>query len=82
MKTPDKKPANMEHLLNEAAKRLGISPNVLEQQLKNGELSAALKNMPKQQQEQLTKTLSDKAACERLMHSPQAQALIRKLSGK
>ena len=75
-------PENLQPLLNVAAKRLGISPNVLEQKLKSGDLSAALKNMPAEQQKQLTQTLSDKKACEKLMNSPQAQALIKKLSGR
>lgn len=76
----NKTPQNMQPLLKEAAKKLGTTPEKLEQQLKNGDLGRALQNMPPQQAAMLNKTLSDKAACERLLNSPQAQALMKKLS--
>ncbi len=73
---------NMQPLLQEAAKKLGTSPAELENQIKNGELAKAVKNLPPQQQAMLNRALSDKAACEKLLSSPQAQALMKKLSGK
>ncbi|HCJ42230.1 hypothetical protein [uncultured Ruminococcus sp.] len=73
---------DIQPLLSEAAKKLGIPPEQLAAHLQNGDLSRAMQNMPPSQQQMLKKTLSDKNACERLMNSPQAQALIKKLSGK
>ena len=61
---------------------LGMPPEQLARSLKNGDLSRALKNMPAAQQQMLKKALTDKAACQRLMDSPQAQALLKKFSGK
>lgn len=75
-------PKDMQPLLNEAAKKLGMPPEQLARSLKNGDLSRALKNMPAAQQQMLKKALTDKAACQRLMDSPQAQALLKKFSGK
>lgn len=73
---------DIQPLLSEAAKKLGIPPEQLAAHLQNRDLSRAMQNMPPSQQQMLKKTLSDKNACERLMNSPQAQALIKKLSGK
>ena len=73
---------DIQPLLSEAAKKLGIPPEQLAAHLQKGDLSRAMQNMPPSQQQMLKKTLSDKNACERLMNSPQAQALIKKLSGK
>ena len=81
MNNKNNTPQNMQPLLNEAAKKLGTTPEKLEQQLKNGDLGKALKNMPPQQAAMLNKALSDKDARERLLNSPQAQALMKKLSG-
>ncbi len=73
---------NMRNLLEEAAKKLGTTPEILAKQLENGELNAALKNMPTANRQMISKTLADKAACKKLIESPQAQAIMRKLSGK
>jgi hypothetical protein len=73
---------SMRPLLDEAAKRLGTTPEDLKQRLNSGDIQGIMNNMPKQQQSALAKTLSDKAACEKLLNSPQAQALIKKLSQK
>lgn len=75
-------PENMRPLLEEAAKKLGIAPETLAGQISSGDLGNVLKKLPASQQEKLTKTLADKKACQKLMESPQAQALMRKLSGK
>lgn len=73
---------NKKALLDAAAKKLGVSADVLERQLRDGTFEKALRNMPSAEAAMLTKALSDKAACERILSSPQAQALYKKLSGK
>ncbi|SEL19938.1 hypothetical protein [Ruminococcus albus] len=73
---------NMRPLLEEAAKKLGIAPETLAGQISSGDLGNVLKKLPASQQEKFTKTLADKNACQKLMESPQAQALMRKISGK
>lgn len=75
-------PQNMQPLLNEAARRLGTTPEALAKKLNGGDLAGIMKNMAPQQQAALNKALSDKEACERLLNSPQAQALMKKLSGR
>ena len=73
---------NMRPLLEEAAKKLGVTPETLAGQISSGDIGNVLKKLPADQQNKLTKTLADKTACQKLMETPQAQALIRKLSGK
>lgn len=73
---------NMRPLLEEAAKKLGVAPETLAGQMRSGNISNVLNKLPAAQQEKLTKTLADKAACQKLMETPQVQALMRKLSGK
>ena len=75
-------PENMRPLLEEAAKKLGVTPESLERNLSSGDIGNLLKKLPAVQKEKLTKTLADKTACQKIMESPQAQALIRKFTGK
>ena len=75
-------PNKMQPFLEEAAKKLGTSSESLAKQLNGGDLSAALKNMPANQRQMLNKALADKTACQKILESPQAQAILRKLSGK
>jgi hypothetical protein len=74
-------PKAMQALLNTAAKQLKTTPEVLEKQLKSGTFDKALAGMPKSEADKLTKALSDKETCEKLLSSPQAQAIYKKLSG-
>ncbi|MBR1863210.1 MAG: hypothetical protein IJ806_03880 [Ruminococcus sp.] len=67
-------------LLRAAAGKLGTDPADLEKQLKNGQLGKALSRMPENEAAMLTKALSDKNTCEKILSSPQAKALFKKLS--
>ena len=60
----------------------GVTPETLAGQISSGDIGNVLKKLPADQQNKLTKTLADKTACKKLLETPQAQALIRKLSGK
>jgi hypothetical protein len=75
-------PENMRPLLEEAAKKLGVTPETLAGQISSSDIGNVLKKLPADQQNKLTKTLADKTACKKLLETPQAQALMRKLSGK
>lgn len=73
---------NLQPLLNVAAKKLGTSPEELRSQLQNGTFDKALSSMPKNEAAMLTQALSNKQTCEKILSSPQAQAIYRKLTGK
>jgi hypothetical protein len=67
-------------LLKAAAGKLGTTPDKLEAQLKSGAFDKALAGMPKDEAQKLTAALSDKKTCEKILSSPQAQAIYKKLS--
>lgn len=73
-------PKQMQTLLSAASKQLGTTPEVLQAQLKSGTFDKALAGMPQNEAAMLTKALSDKATCEKILSSPQAQAIYKKLS--
>ncbi|MBO5449667.1 MAG: hypothetical protein J5994_10130 [Ruminococcus sp.] len=75
-------PQALQSLLAVASKKLGTTPETLQKQLQDGTFDKALSGMPANEAAMLTQALSNKAACERILSSPQAQAIYRKLSGK
>lgn len=77
-------PANNEKqiLLNLLAQRLGKKPEELQQQAQNGNLQNLLSGMDPNDAAKLQQVLSDQQAVQKLMSSPQAQALLKKLQNK
>lgn len=77
-------PANNEKqvLLNLLAQRLGKTPEELQQQAQNGNLQNLLSGMDPNDAAKLQQVLSDQQAVQKLMSSPQAQALLKKLQNK
>ncbi|HBN79927.1 MAG TPA: hypothetical protein DD433_00925 [Ruminococcaceae bacterium] len=77
-------PANNEKqvLLNLLAQRLGKKPEELQQQAQNGNLQNLLSGMNPNDAAKLQQVLSDQQAVQKLMSSPQAQALLKKLQNK
>lgn len=73
-------PQTLQVLLNAASKKLGTTPDTLREQLQNGTFDKALAGMPKNEAAMLTQALSNKETCEKILSSPQAQAIYRKLS--
>lgn len=72
---------NMDNLLKLLSSRMGVSPDKLQQSAQNNNLADLLKSMDKTQAEKLQQILNDKDKTNKLLNSPQAQALIKKLSG-
>ena len=66
-------------LLSLASKKLGTSPEVLKSQLESGSFDKALSNLPQNQQSRLKQALSDPKTAEKLLSTPQAQSIYRKL---
>ena len=66
-------------LLSIASKKLGTSPENLKAQLESGSFDKALGNLPQAQQAKLKKALSDPKTAEKMLGTPQAQEIYKKL---
>lgn len=69
-------------LLNLLAQRLGKSPDEIMQYAENGNLPALMQNMNPNDAAALQKVLNDQQAIQKLISSPQAQDLMRRLNGQ
>lgn len=69
-------------LLNLLSQRLGKRPEEIMQYAQNGNLSSLLQNMNPNDAATLQKVLNDQQAIQKLISSPQAQDLLRRLNGK
>lgn len=74
-------PQAVEAMLAIASKKLGVSAEELKNQLEQGKLDNALKSVPPKQAQMLKQALSDKEKTEKILNSPQAKELMRKLQG-
>ncbi len=69
-------------LLKAASAKLGTTPEALSEELKSGKLDSALGKLPEDRAAQLRAAAADPKRAEQLLRSPQARAIIGKLSGK
>lgn len=76
-KSPD--PNQLREMMNQAAQQLGADPNKLQQSTQNGAVDQLLRQLKPQDAQNLQKVLADKEATARVLNSPQAQALMKKL---
>ena len=72
---------NHDNLINSAAKRLGTTPDAIKSAVQSGSADSLMSSMPPEEAEKLKKLLSNKAATEKLLKSPQVQELMNKLMG-
>lgn len=73
--------SSFDELLNRAGASAGTSPEKLEQAAKEGRLNEIFKGMDKAQLSKVQNILKDREATERILNSPQAQELMRRLKG-
>ncbi|MGN1114008.1 MAG: hypothetical protein ACI4RC_02665 [Oscillospiraceae bacterium] len=73
-------PQALNTLLGIASKQLGTNPKDLENQLKSGSLDTALKGMPKEDVQKLQNVLSNPKSAEKILSTPQAKAILDKLT--
>lgn len=71
-----------EKIIKNAAEQLGKSPEEIKKALENGNLKKAIGNLSESQAAQLNKALSNEEYAKKILSSPQAQALIKKLMKK
>jgi len=72
---------NLDALLSMASKKAGVSPDEFKKNLQNGDLSQITKVMSKDDNAKLQQALADKKILNKIMSSPEAQDIMRKLSG-
>lgn len=76
--------ANNEQLnsiINQLAQRLNADENELQSAVKKGNFDKVLKNMDNKQAQKISAILSDPEQSKKILESPQAKALLKKLMG-
>lgn len=68
-------------LLNVVSKKLGIAPEQLEMELKSGKFDSALAGMQPAEAQKFRQAMQNPELVNKLMSTPQAQALYKKLTG-
>ena len=76
MPTPDQ----LELLLRQASKQLGVTPQQLKNAAQSGQLDSIISGMNAADADKFRKVLSDPNAANRMLSSPQAQKLLQMLS--
>ena len=72
---------NMEGLLQAVSKKLGVPAERLRKELQAGKFDSAMQNMSPADAAKFHQAVRDPKMVEKLMSTPQAQALYRKLTG-
>lgn len=75
------KDKQIQDILNSLSKRLGENPDKLKANIQSGDMSKMLNNIDKKQADKIQEVLGDKEKTEKLLSTPQAQALLKKLMG-
>lgn len=68
-------------IVEQISNRLGTSKNDIESALNSGNYSKLFSNLDEEKRKKIEGILSDKEQTKKLMDSPQAQAIIKKLMG-
>ena len=69
-------------LLGAVSKKIGVSSDQLRKELAEGKFDSALASMNENDASKLQRVMNDPKLIEKMMSTPQAQALYKKLSGK
>ena len=69
----------VEEMIRAAAQQLGADPQKLKASAQNGSIEGLMKNLRPQDAQALQKVLADKDATAKILATPQAQALMKKL---
>jgi hypothetical protein len=66
-------------LINNVSEKLNCSPDTLKSNLQNGELSSVINKMNSKDAKTIQKILDNPKQREKILNSPQAQEIIKKL---
>ena len=72
---------NLQDLINTASQRLGTTPENLKKASQQGHVQNLLNQLDGEQAKKVQQILNDKEASQKLLNTPQAQALLKKLMG-
>lgn len=72
---------NLQDLINTASQRLGTTPENLKKASQQGNVQNLLNQLDGEQAKKVQQILNDKEASQKLLNTPQAQALLKKLMG-
>lgn len=73
---------NFENLLKSVSDKLGKTPEALKKATKSGNVENLLGDLNQNDAQKIQKILSDKNAANKILSTPQAQNLIKKLLGE
>ncbi|MBQ8860352.1 MAG: hypothetical protein IJ015_03320 [Ruminococcus sp.] len=68
-------------MINQLSQRLNADSTQVKEALQKGNLDKVLMNMDEKQAEKISRILSDPEESKKVLSTPQAQALIKKLMG-
>ena len=71
--------SNMEKMIQLASSKLGVSPEKLKSTLESGNVEDMLGSMRKEDADKLKKLIKDPSAREKLLSSPDAAKIIKKM---
>lgn len=74
--------SNMEKMLEMASRKLGTSPEKLKAAIEKGSFDGVLGNLSKEDAQKLMQVMNNPELREKLMKSPEAMALLKKMAGK
>ncbi len=72
---------NLQDLINTASQRLGTTPENLKKASQQGNVQNLLNQLDGEKAKKVQQILNDKEASQKLLNTPQAQALLKKLMG-
>jgi hypothetical protein len=73
---------NINNLLSQLSKKLGVSSNEITSAAQNGDVQSLLKNADSEEAKQFNAVLSDPEKTKQVLNSPQAKAIMKLLSDK
>lgn len=73
---------NINNLLSQLSKKLGVSSNKITSAAQNGDVQSLLKNADSEEAKQFNAVLSDPEKTKQVLNSPQAKAIMKLLSDK
>lgn len=82
MNTNNIDPKKLNGLLEAVSKKIGVSPDKLKKELEAGKFDSAISAMSKSDAAKFNQAVNNPKMIEKMMSTPQAQALYKKLSGE
>ncbi|MGN1037190.1 MAG: hypothetical protein ACI4PX_05395 [Ruminococcus sp.] len=73
---------SINRLLNVVSKKLGVAPEKLKKELEEGKFDSAIAGMNKNDAAMFQQAVKNPKIIEKMMSTPQAKALYKKLSGE